>query len=259
MQTWKFRPAADHGLAFGERLKSLHRETGLVGAFGRFVMWLLVRLYLRIYHRLRICGTEWLPQHPPFVLVANHASHLDALVLAACLPLGWCDRTFALAAGDTFFTSLSGSVMVTTMLNALPIWRKKTRREHLQALRARLVERHSIYILFPEGTRSRDGRMAPFKAGLGPLVAETTVPVVPCHIEGAFAAFPPHAHWPRPRPMVLKIGRPLRFSEAENSMAGWTAIAADIEGAVRSLASGGDCGEMRPCGAPPIDGGTKMK
>lgn len=235
MERWKFRPAADHGLALGDRLKSLHRETGLVGALCRFAMWLLVRLYLRVYHRLRIDGTHHLPPRPPFILVANHASHLDALVLAASLPLALCDRTFALAAGDTFFTSLSGSIMVTTLLNGLPIWRKKTRREHLQALRARLLERRSVYILFPEGTRSRDGHMAPFKAGLGPLVAETPVPVVPCHIAGAFDAFPPHAHWPRPRRIALIIGEPLRFDAVENAMAGWNAIAAATEGAVRSL------------------------
>lgn len=259
MQTWKFRPAADHGLAFRDRLKSLHRETGLLGALGRFATWLLVRLYLRTYHRLRVRGTEWLPQRPPFVLVANHASHLDALVLAACLPLGWCDRTFALAAGDAFFTSLPGSIMVTTMLNALPIWRKKTRREHLQALRARLLERRSVYILFPEGTRSRDGHMVPFKAGLGPLVAGAAIPVVPCHITGAFDALAPHAHWPRPRPIVLKIGRPRLFAEIENSMAGWTSIAATMEGAVRELARGDYPDGARPGDAPPIDGGTKMQ
>jgi 1-acyl-sn-glycerol-3-phosphate acyltransferase len=259
VQTWKFRPAADHGLAFADRLKSLHRETGLLGALGRFSMWLLVRVYLRLYHRLRIRGTAWLPQRPSFVLVANHTSHLDALVLAACLPLGWCDRTFALAAGDVFFTSLPGSILVTTMLNALPIWRKKTRREHLQALRARLLERQSVYILFPEGARSRDGLMMPFKAGLGPLVAATAIPVVPCHIMGAFDAFAPHAHWPRPRPIVVTIGRPHLFAETENSMAGWTTIAARMERAVRELACEDYPENVRPGDAPPIDGGTKMQ
>ncbi|MFO0997037.1 MAG: lysophospholipid acyltransferase family protein [Alphaproteobacteria bacterium] len=237
MEDWKFRPAADHGLSLGDRLKSLQRETGLIGAIGRFVMWLLVRLYLRVYHRLRIRGRDNLPAHPPFVLVANHASHLDALVLAACLPLGWCDRTFALAAGDTFFTSLSGSIMVTTMLNALPIWRKRTRREHLQALRSRLLEQSPVYILFPEGTRSRDGRMASFKAGLGPVVAGTTVPVVPCHIAGAFDAFPPSNHWPRPHPLGLAIGRPLHFAATGNTMDGWTSIATALEESVRALAN----------------------
>ena len=64
---------------------------------------------------------------------------------------------------------------------------------------------------------------------------------------------------PRPRPIVLKIGRPHLFAEIENSMAGWTSIAATMEGAVRELACGDYPDGARPGDAPPIDGGTKMQ
>jgi 1-acyl-sn-glycerol-3-phosphate acyltransferase len=235
MDKWKLRPASDFGLSPGERLRSLKRETGLVGAAGRLTLWLAARGYLRLYHGLRVTGRHHVPKSPPFVLIANHASHLDAPVLAAGLPLTLCDRTFALAAGDTFFTSLTLSAMATATLNALPIWRRKTRQDHLATLRARLVEERCIYLLFPEGTRTRDGAMAAFKPGLGALVAETDIPVLPCRITGAFEALPPHRTWPRARRLSLAIGEPITFAEVPNSPAGWREIAVQTEAAVRRL------------------------
>jgi 1-acyl-sn-glycerol-3-phosphate acyltransferase len=173
------------------------------------------------------------------VLVANHASHLDAPVLAAGLPLRFCDRTFALAAGDTFFTSLALSAMATATLNALPIWRKKTRQDHLATLRTRLLDEGCIFLLFPEGTRTRDGTMAAFKPGLGALVAGTDVPVLPCHITGAWDALPPHRSLPRANRLALTIGAPLSFAATANDPAGWREVAARAEWAVRRLAPAG--------------------
>ena len=104
-------------------------------------------------------------------------------------------------------------------------------------MRDRLNEQACIYILFPEGTRSRDGAMAAFKPGLGCLVAGTSIPVVPCHIDGAFAAFPPGAKFPRACSIAVRIGAPLQFADASNDRTGWHAIAAWAETAVRGLAS----------------------
>ncbi len=235
MKRWQLRPAADLGLPLGERLRSLRRESGFVSTLWRFAWWLLVRAYLHGYHRLRVTGRDHLPRSGPFVLVANHSSHLDAVTLAAALPMAFCDRTHALAAGDTFFTSLPGSLFAATALNALPIWRSKTRRHELGRLRARLQEQACVYLIFPEGTRSRGGRMAAFKPGLGALVAGTPIPVVPCHIAGAHAALPPKARWPRPRRLALTIGAPLVFEDASNGMEGWRRVARDLEQAVRAL------------------------
>jgi 1-acyl-sn-glycerol-3-phosphate acyltransferase len=245
MERWKLRPAADFGLPLGERLKSLKRETGLVGAAARLGLWLTARAYLRLFHRLRVSGRGHLPPSPPFVLVANHASHLDAPVLAAGLPLDLCDCTFALAAGDTFFTSLPLAAMATATFNALPVWRRRTRQDHLATLRARLLDGRCVYLLFPEGTRTRDGTMAAFKPGLGALVAETGVPIVPCHISGAFDALPPHRSWPRPRRLSLTIGAPVSFATTANTAAGWREVAAAAEAAVRGLAPPTD-GPSRP-------------
>jgi 1-acyl-sn-glycerol-3-phosphate acyltransferase len=60
---------------------------------------------------------------------------------------------------------------------------------------------------------------------------------VPCHIDGGFEAFPPHAKLPRARPITIRIGQALRFADVANERAGWHTIAAETERAVRSLAS----------------------
>ncbi len=232
---WKLRPARDLGLSRSERLRSHAREVGL-GTWILNATWQgLARLYLALFHRFRVTGRENLPAAAPFVLVANHTSHLDTLALASALPGAAAGRAFALAAGDVFFASVPAALFAAYVVNALPIWRRRSRPKDVIALRRRLIEDGLVYILFPEGTRSRDGRMAPFQSGVGALVAGSDVPVVPCRLEGCFAAWPPRRLLPRPSPLRLTIGQPLRFMDAPNDKAGWADIAAACEGAVAAL------------------------
>jgi len=194
-----------------------------------------LRAYFRVWHRLEIHGLKNLPAQPSFVCVANHASHLDALALACALPGRWRDCVFPIAAGDTFFHTPAVAAFAAFILNALPMWRHHCGSHSLQILRDRLTGEPSIYILFPEGTRSRDGTLAPFKPGLGMLVAETNVPVVPCFLAGTFQAFQPGQKFPRPRKIILHIGPPLTFASAKNDRAGWLQAAAAAQAAVESL------------------------
>ncbi len=236
MRKWDLRPAKDLGLSFVQRLKSLHRESGLVETAGHFAWWSLVRAYLGLYHRLRVHGRRHLPKEPPFILAANHASHLDALVLAAPLPARLRDRIFPIAAGDVFFETPMMAAFAAGFINALPMWRKKCGPHALKELRARLVEEPCSYILFPEGGRTRDGKALPFKSGIGMIVAGTNVPVVPCHLEGTLQALPPDTKLPRFYPITLRIGEPVRFTATANDREGWQTVAAAIEAAIFRLA-----------------------
>ncbi|MBI2433686.1 MAG: 1-acyl-sn-glycerol-3-phosphate acyltransferase [Candidatus Hydrogenedentes bacterium] len=240
MDKWKLEPAHDLGLPLGKRLRSLQRESGLISTGFHLAWWTLVRGYLAAWHRLRIVGREHLPARPPFVLVGNHASHLDALVLASPLPWRLRDHVFPIAAGDVFFETPLATTFAAGLLNALPMWRKKCGPHDLHVLRERLVEEPAVYILFPEGGRSRDGKMMPFKPGLGMMVAGTSVPVIPCYLDGCFEALRPNERFPRPRKLTVHIGPPLRFDNAPNTRQGWTQITAEIEAAVKSLAPSED-------------------
>lgn len=233
---WELRPATDIHLPVGERLRSLSRERGLLDTMTGLAWWNTVRVYMRTYHRLRIEGAEQLPKAPPFVLVANHSSHLDAMALASVLPRRLRSCVYPVAAGDHFFRSLGTASFAAFALNALPIPRHKTARYALQQLRNRLTQEPCGLILFPEGTRSRTGEIAPFKPGLGMIVAGTEVPVIPCHLEGAFAALPPDRKLPRPGRISLRIDRPLTFEGTRNNRQGWNDVTKSAEAAVRKAA-----------------------
>ncbi len=77
--------------------------------------------------------------------------------------------------------------------------------------------------------------MMPFKHGLGMLVAETSVPVVPCGLVGTFEALPPERNIPRPVAITLAIGEPLQFPSTANDRTGWSQIAKSVESRVRDL------------------------
>src|SRR5271155_881943 len=103
MEDWKLEPARDLGLTGLARSRSLDRESGLVQSMVRLGFWSALHAYLRLAHKLKIEGPENLPATTSFMMVANHASHFDALVLGSALRLGWRDCVFPIAAGDIFF------------------------------------------------------------------------------------------------------------------------------------------------------------
>ena len=235
MEPWKLQPARDFGLPLSQRLRSVNREPGLIDTGLHIAWWRIVRVYLLLAHRLKVEGRERLPAKPPFILVSNHQSHLDALVLASQLPWSLRIRTYPIAAMDTFFESPITSAFAASTINALPMQRGRAGAHALDDLRKRLIEEQCIYVLFPEGTRSRDGTMGPFKPGVGMFLAGADVPVVPCHLQGAFEALPPTRHVPRPARIRLRIGSSMRFKDVTKDREGWTHIAGTLESAVRSL------------------------
>lgn len=260
VEPWKLEPAHDHGLPPAERARSLKRESSLLDSVGHAAWTLGVKTYLRVYHRLSIDGAQHLPRRPPYVLIANHASHLDALVLAAALPTSLCDRVFPIAAGDVFFHTDPISIFAAGFINALPMWRKNCGPHALEQLRERLVGEPCVYILFPEGARSRDGRLLRFKAGLGMLIGQSNVPVVPCAILGAFQAMPPMASLPRPRRLRLRIGPPIAFPNLPAGREGWDVVATRTQAAVEALLGSGtrtDSQDPASAGGPGGDAGPQ--
>ena len=116
---WQYHPAPDLEEGVAQRLQGFRAEPTML-AFGvRSLAALLLRGWLRTYHGLRIHGREHLPLERSFILIGNHASHLDALALTASIPLGRLHNTYPAAAVDYFFKSLPRTIFSAVVINAL--------------------------------------------------------------------------------------------------------------------------------------------
>lgn len=246
MKAWTYSPDPRLGLSLAEQLTVFPRTPDPARTLLRLVWNLSVRLVLRLYFRLRVGGREHLPRDGRFVLVANHSSHLDAVSLLAALPLSAVDRTFAVAARDYFFSSLWRSLFSSVLLNALPFDRERKKRESLELCADVLRVGRGALIMFPEGTRSPDGRMQPFKRGIGILAAGSDLPVVPAYIDGAHRAWPKGSRFPRPLRVEVILGAPRVFAEVPQDQEGHRLVAGEVERAVRELAERAGAQRARP-------------
>jgi 1-acyl-sn-glycerol-3-phosphate acyltransferase len=236
MDDWRYEPTADFGQDPIERLKSFPRHPDLFVYLARTLAHCVLRVVLRVWHRLEITGREHLPRDRSFVLVANHSSHLDAVALLSALPLAKIHRAFPAAASDYFFTNLPVLAFSAVVINAMPFDRKENPKQSLELCRRLLETPGHILILFPEGTRTPDGEIGKFKPGIGFLVAGTEFPVVPCHLAGAFDAWPKGKLIPRPRKLRLTIGAPMQFADARPVKEDVVEIADALRGRILELA-----------------------
>jgi 1-acyl-sn-glycerol-3-phosphate acyltransferase len=235
MSDWKYQPAADSNLPPLKRIASERREPGLISFAAHHAWQTGLRAYLKTYHSMKVEGIENLPTKPPFVMIANHSSHLDALVMSACLPRRLLGSVFPIAAGDVFFEVPPIAVFAASAINALPMWRKKVGRHALDDLKNRLRAGDAAYILFPEGARTRDGEALKWKPGLGMMIAGTDVPVVPCRLFGCFEAMPADRKIPKRVPIRVRIGEAMNFKDVPDSRAGWEEIVEKLKSRVLGM------------------------
>ena len=223
--------------AIVERLGRVPRRRGAIRRALRFGVAIVLRLWLRAYHRFTIRGAENLPADGPFVLIANHASHLDTICLLAALPLRRLPNAYAAAAADYFFVSAPTCAAAVLLCNALPFQRGRSQlRQSLDLCRRLLTDgSDSILILYPEGTRSADGSIGRFRPGIGALLAGTRILVVPCYLDGPARALGKGQGLPRPRRICLTIGPSRRYPAVPRDRASVAAIAQDLEQAVTHL------------------------
>jgi 1-acyl-sn-glycerol-3-phosphate acyltransferase len=235
MKQWHYDSAHDVDLTVIDRLRRFPREPDMLVYGMRSVVALLIRAWLRVWHRFEIIGHEHLRTNRSLVMVANHSSHLDTLCLLAALPLRRLHRAFPAAAEDYFFRSIPRTWIAAVVVNALPFARQANVRQSLFVCAELLENPGNILIIFPEGTRSTDGRTQEFKCGIGALVAGRDVSVVPCYLDGAFRAWPKGQRLPRPTKVRLIAGEPRNYASRNADKSDISGIASELEYAVREL------------------------
>ena len=170
MRRWHYEIAQDLDQTLIERLRRFPREPDMLVYGLRSAIALIIRAWLRAYHRFEIVGHEFLRTNRSLVIVANHSSHVDTLCLLAALPLRKLHCTFPAAAADYFFQSVPRTWIAAVVVNALPFARQTSVRQSLSICRELLSNPGNILIIFPEGTRSTTGETQEFKPGIGALV-----------------------------------------------------------------------------------------
>src|SRR5204863_7971406 len=170
------------------------------------VAWCLFRLVFAAYFRWRVFHPERVPLTGPVILAANHASFIDPPLVGA----GLKREINYLARESLFRFPVVGAVL--RAVNSVPVDRDGGGAAGLKAILGRLLAGGGI-ILFPEGTRTRDGHLQPARSGIGLAVIKSEAPVVPVRVFGTFEAYGRHMRFPRPRRIIVKYGQPMLFKE----------------------------------------------
>jgi 1-acyl-sn-glycerol-3-phosphate acyltransferase len=181
------------------------------------VFYLLARFVLRplffLFFRPTVTGRENVPLTGPVILASNHLSFIDSFAIPLMAP-----RKVGYLAKAEYWrgSGISGwaSRTLFTALGALPVEREASRAAQAALDTAMSVLRAGgAFGIYPEGTRSRDGRLARGKTGVAWLALTADCPVVPVAVHGTDKVQPIGARWPRPRKVSVTFGEPLTFPQ----------------------------------------------
>ncbi|HUA39251.1 MAG TPA: lysophospholipid acyltransferase family protein [Candidatus Sulfopaludibacter sp.] len=168
--------------------------------------WVFFRAWYATYFRWRVYNAERVPETGAVILASNHASFLDPPLVGAGLKRG-----INYMARESLFR-FPGIGALLRSWSAVPVDRDGGGAAGLKAILDRLLAGGGI-ILFPEGTRTRDGSLQPARSGIGLVVIKSNAPVVPVRVFGTYAAYGRHIKVPRPKRIALKYGQPMNFEK----------------------------------------------
>ncbi|MBF0328027.1 MAG: AMP-binding protein [Nitrospirae bacterium] len=189
---------------------------------------------------LKVRGLENIPAEGAFVIAPNHTSYLDAFIIAASVPFDVFKKLYFLGLQNFFAGKLRS--WLAKLGHVIPIDQETYLHRALQ-LSAFAVKKQSSLCIFPEGGRSFDGKLMPFKKGIGVLAVELGVPVIPAYIEGAFKALPKGSAFIQPCKITVSFGSPLEIDRMDiRRKAGETDVyqhfADELRKRVKNLAEG---------------------
>jgi 1-acyl-sn-glycerol-3-phosphate acyltransferase len=172
-----------------------------------FLGWVGFRALFKFYFGWRVCNPERVPLSGPVILASNHASFLDPPLVGAGVKRG----INYLARESLFRFPILGWIL--HQWQVVPVDREGGGAKGLKAILDRLLAGGAI-ILFPEGTRTRDGQLQPARSGVGLTVIKSQASVVPVRVFGTFEAYHREMHFPRPwRKVIVKYGQPMLFEQ----------------------------------------------
>ena len=168
--------------------------------FSKFIIWIVGKIFFRVSYK----GIENIPKEGSVILASNHASFLDPPLLGA-----GCSRKISFLAKEELFTETSFlfSWWIKTV-RAQPVKRGSG---DIGSLRATLsiLKAGRCMVIFPEGTRTRDGNLQPGKSGTGMIIKKSGATVVPVYIGGTFEACPKSAKIPKIHKVKIVYGEPI--------------------------------------------------
>jgi 1-acyl-sn-glycerol-3-phosphate acyltransferase len=219
-------PASDLGWARVEPVRSIRY----------LIQRTLLLPFTRAMVHPQVEGRQWINElKRPAIFAANHSSHADTSLILYALTDAARDRTVVAAAADYWFKHPILGNIVSLFLNTFPFSRTGGAQAQLHSS-SQLLKSGWNLVLFPEGSRSPDGRIQEFKPGVGFLARETGTPVVPLHIQGAYQVMPRHQPLPVPGKVRVRIGKPMLPAREEDTRE----FTARVEKAVRALAAGSE-------------------
>ncbi|MHC4734272.1 MAG: lysophospholipid acyltransferase family protein [Planctomycetota bacterium] len=174
----------------------------------RFARW-CCKVFCNLFFRIHVCGKENVPEKGAVMLVGNHQSYLDPVFCGIYLkrPLYFLARDSLWK--NRFFGRLISSV------NTIPVKQDKGDLSAMRKVISKLKEGWGV-CLFPEGTRTSDGKITPFKPGFGLLCRRGGATVVPVVIDGAFECWPRHKKIFSPGSIEVCYGKAIPAGEVAN-------------------------------------------
>jgi 1-acyl-sn-glycerol-3-phosphate acyltransferase len=166
--------------------------------------WYFFRAAFATYLRWKVYNPERVPCEGGVILASNHASILDPPMVGAGL-----QRMVNYLGRNTLFNiPIFGAIL--RSWKVVPVDREGGGGAGLKAILDRLLD-NGVILLFPEGTRTPDGKLRPAKSGIGLTVIKSSAPVVPVRVFGTFEALGKEMIIPRPHQVAVKYGKPLDF------------------------------------------------
>ena len=184
--------------------------------FLRPLTYFAVHLYFKERHSIKVEGWRREYSQKPFIIASNHSSHMDTPLIFSCFPFSKTNNVRTIAALDYFFSNYAFRNFSHLLCNLIPINRSSADMISI-SMCEKTIKANGTLIIYPEGTRTRDGTVGDFKPGIGLIVQKTRIPVIPVCIKGSFACFNYRHIIPKPGKVSIKFGTPMKFGLSDAS------------------------------------------